>query len=353
MFKFPIIDSHIHMYTEEDLAAIENAAEKGRYRAYTLLSSSFMPQTAPGNLSVMWAKMKHAGQVYGYASLHAELHGKPNAEDLLAQVKLYHKMGFDGIKMIDGKPSIRKDRVPLDDPCYDPMFTYLEENQIPVLYHSNDPIEFWNIDLIPDWAREAFLYGKDVPSKDQITRETVGILKKHPGLNITIAHLFFLPNTGEYELACELMEKYPNFFMDFTPGWEMFGDMHRCPEKWRNYVIKYSERLTYGTDINGVGTNVERLSPLQKLFETEEELTVGEYRCYGLKLDDATLKNIYLDTYRYRIQKKEPLPMNMEDLNSYVDALEKRISVYKDIDRSRALSDMRKFKNLIMEAAEG
>ena len=115
MFKFPIIDSHIHMYSEADLEAIEKAALEGGYSMYTLLSSSFIPQSAPGNLSLAWAKLKHPDNVYGYATFHMQLEGAPDGEDLLKQAKQYHAIGFDGIKMLDGKPSVRKMRVPLDD----------------------------------------------------------------------------------------------------------------------------------------------------------------------------------------------------------------------------------------------
>lgn len=347
MFKFPIIDSHIHMYSEEDLAAIEAAAQVGGYSGYTLLSGSFMPQSAPGNLSVAWAKLKHPKQVYGYASLHAEMEGAPDAADLLRQAQQYHRIGFDGIKMLDGKPSARKKRVALDDACYDPLFSYLEEKQIPVLYHSNDPVEFWDIKRIPTWAKNIFYYDWENPSKDQITRETVGILKKHPDLNLTVAHFFFLPNTNEYELACELMETYPNFFMDLTPGWEMFGDMHRDPERWKQYIVKYSDRLVYGTDMNGAQSNTERLAPLQRVFETEDEFAVEEYTCYGLGLDDATLKNIYADTYRSRIQKSTPAPIDMEQLEVYERSLRDRIGRYRSIDREKVLQDEKKFWRLI------
>lgn len=351
MFKFPVIDSHIHMYSKENLAIIEAAAQAGDYSGYTLLSGSFMPRTAPGNLSVAWAKLKHPGRVYGYASLHAEMEGTPDAQDLLKQARQYHRIGFDGIKMLDGKPSARKNRAALDDACYDPLFSYLEENQIPVLYHSNDPIEFWDINRIPAWAKDIFFYDQDNPTKDQITKETVGILKKHPGLKLTVAHFFFLPNTGEYDLACELMETYPNFSMDLTPGWEMFGDMHRDPERWKQYVVKYSDRLMYGTDMNGSESDTGRLGPLRRALETEDEFTVEEYTCYGLGLDDVTLKNIYADTYRNRIQKGGPKPIDLEALAAYRQELEERLGNYRSIDRESAHRDAQEFWSLIEDCA--
>lgn len=352
MFKFPVIDSHIHMYSEIDLAALENAAKQGGYWRYTLLSGSFMPQTAAGNLSVMWAKEKNSGIAYGYAGIHMPEAGEPDKQDLLNQVKQYHKIGFDGIKMIDGKPSIRKKHVALDHECYDPMFTYLEENQIPVLYHSNDPAEFWDMERIPGWAKNIYYYDGTNPSKDQITRETVGILKKHPGLNLTIAHFFFLPNTEEYELACQLMEAYPHFFMDFTPGWEMFQDFQRNSAIWKEYIIKYSDRLVYGTDMSG-SSNIERLEPLRKALETEDVFKYDEYTCYGLNLDDNSLKNIYSETYSGRIQRMPPRKMDMERGIFYAREVRERILSYRGIDRKKALEDMERYLELCRSVFHG
>lgn len=316
---------------------------------YTLLSSSFMPQSAPGNLSLAWAKLKHPDEVYGYATFHMRQEGTPDGADLLKQAKQYHEIGFDGIKMLDGKPTVRKVRAALDDACYDPLFSYLEENQIPVLYHSNDPIEFWDIQKIPEWAKDIYYYDWKEPSKDQITKETVGILKKHPDLNLTVAHFFFLPNTDEYELACELMETYPNFFMDMTPGWEMFQDMHRREADWKGYIQKYSNRLVYGTDMSGVGNNKERLDPLRRVFETEDVFPLQDYTCYGLNLDDATLKNIYSETYRTRIQVNKPKEIDVERLAAYKQELEERIRNYKNIDTVQAMEDTERFWKLIQE----
>lgn len=351
-FKFPVTDSHIHMYSEKDEAAIRKAAQEGGYSRYTLLSSSFMPQTAPGNLSVLWAKEKNRGTVYGYAGLHMPEAGEPDAGDLLDQVKQYHRMGFDGIKMIDGKPNIRKEHVALDHKCYDPMFTWLEENQIPVLYHSNDPAEFWDMEKIPFWAKDIYYYDFPEPSKRQITDETVGILKKHPGLNLTVAHFFFLPNTGEHDLACHLMETYPNFFMDFTPGWEMFGDFHRDFALWKQFITKYADRLIYGTDMSGE-SNVERLEPLRRVLETDDIFTHEEYTLYGLKLEDTVLKKIYSGTYSRRIQKTEPAAVDLERGIFYARQVKERIEKYRGIDRKKALKDTESFVKLIKGLKEG
>lgn len=303
-FKFPIIDTHIHV---GEIDEIDKAVKQAEYEQYVLLSGSLDPRCIWGNLELLQIKKKAPEKIYAYACFHRRMQGAPDADDLLQQAKVYQKAGFDGVKLIGGKPGIRKAvGVPLCDPCYDPMYDFLEENRIPVLLHSNDPVEFWSREEIPGWAIDAGYYcDASYPTHEQIRTETIGILKKHPGLKMTIAHFFFLSNAGQYELAEELMETYPNLTFDLCPGWEMFAGFEK-DERWRGFIEKYADRLIYGTDIFGKGWE-ERIKCLRSSLETDEVYGNGDgYRCKGLKLSNDALKKIYRDTYRTFIQPDMP-----------------------------------------------
>jgi hypothetical protein len=56
-----------------------------------------------------------------------------------------------------------------------------------VLYHVNDPIEFWTWDLMPEWAKamgDRVFYGNgEYPSKDTIEAEAVMCRKASPAAN--------------------------------------------------------------------------------------------------------------------------------------------------------------------------
>ncbi|MCI5859496.1 MAG: amidohydrolase, partial [Blautia sp.] len=192
------------------------------------------------------------------------------------------------------------------DECYDPMYDFLEKNNIPVLLHSNDPVEFWDKERIPKWAIGAGYYCDETyPTHEQIREETIGILKKHPKLNMTIAHIFFLSNADQYDLAEELLETYPNLTFDLCPGWEMYEGFER-DERWRGFIEKYAGRLVYGTDIFGAGWE-GRIECLRSSLETDAVyMNADGYRCKGLNLSDEALKKIYRDTYRSVIQPGNP-----------------------------------------------
>ena len=63
----------------------------------------------------------------------------------MRQVKRFMAMGYDGIKLLEMKPMLLRNlgQAWLSKPCYEEMFGYLEEKQIPVLLHVNDPETFW------------------------------------------------------------------------------------------------------------------------------------------------------------------------------------------------------------------
>lgn len=347
-FRFPVTDSHIHIHSLQDLELIEKAANVGEYERFTVLSDSFVPDGVAGNLSVAYAKLSRPNKIYAYASLHMPEEGPPDPSDLVAQAKLYEEAGFDGIKMIDGKPTLRYQRkVPLDDPCYDPLFSFLEKTGMPVLYHSGDPVEFWDSSLIPEWAREAgYLYDSRYPSAEQIRQETLGILQKHPKLHLTLAHLFFLSNTNSLDLASQMLEQYPYLLFDLTPGWEMFEGFGRNLKGWKTFLEQYADRLVYGTDLCANNYD-EVLVPLRKCLETGEIFEKSGVTCYGAALSDTALKKIYQDTYRSMVQPNDPRPMRVSLLLEHIPDLVQRTKQYKTIDQDKALEEIHTFASLL------
>lgn len=352
-FRFPVIDSHIHVYTFEDFRQVKKAVEEGGYEQYTVLSSAFMPASAAGNLSIACIKKKYPEAAYGYAAFHRPDFGNNPAEDLLNQAKMYYRMGFDGIKMLDGKPTIRKQQgVPLDDACYDPFFSFMEESQFPILYHINDPIEFWDREKIPRWADKAgFYYGKDIPSAKQIQKETLNMLEKHPDLKLTIAHFFFLSNSDDYEIACMMMERFKNLCFDVTPGWEMFEGFGRNYEQWREFIKRYADRIVLGTDI--CKENWDQVQePLRRCLETDECFEKADVHCRGLKLDDDVLRKIYHDTYKQRIQPLPPKTVRTEYLEEYLSCLKQHTEQYRFENSAQVWKEIRYYSEMLKENPE-
>ena len=216
------------------------------FLACTVINSPF---ALTQNLLCALMKLREGGRCQAFASFHYDGDVVPDADNLLQQIRWFDQAGFDGIKMLDGKPGVRlRQNLPLDAPNYDKMFDYAQRTQFPILYHINDPIEFWYRDRLPQWAVEKnFFYGDGTfPHKFEIDEETFGFLRKHPNLNLCIPHFFFI--SDQPGLCCEMLDRYPNLFFDITPGWEMFENFAKDREYWRSFFSEYSHKILFGTD---------------------------------------------------------------------------------------------------------
>lgn len=325
-YKYPISDVHIHAFHTADANNTIKMVEELGYEHFVMLSTcSIDPEAIGNNLLCAYTKLASKGKGYAFAAVHYPEIGVPTAEDMLSQVKLYHELGFDGIKMMDGKPAMRKlIGVPLDDPCFDPMFSFMEEMDIPLLYHVNDPDEFWTWELMPEWAKadgDRLFYGRgDYPTKQEIENEAVRILDKHPKLRVIFPHFFF--TSTNYDRTKYLLDTYPNLLYDITPGWEMFESFAQDYDRWRQFFIDYSHKILFGTDTISPHWR-DTVGSLRRVMETDEEFVAFEENCKGLKLDGESLENIYKNNFD-KYLPNAPRNMDVNGLLNYAKTLEKR-----------------------------
>ncbi len=244
--------------------------------------------------------------VYVFGNIEHYYDERDTADGYLAQVKELIAMGADGIKLLDGKTADRKRlNRRLDDPIFDKMYAYLEENRIPIVSHVGDPRRNWDINQVSEYARKkGWFYDETYPTLDELYEEVDGILTKHPKLRLTLAHFYFI--SDRYEQAVEMMEKWENVRFDLTPGGEMFVHFTEDIEKWRAFFVKYADRITYGTDTynynyKGDINNFEncavagiRINQLRTMLEKNEAFDDPHFgHLIPLHLDDASLEKIY------------------------------------------------------------
>ena len=179
-------------------------------------------------------------------------------------------MGADGVKMIEGKAEMRK-RLPIPDfdaPGYAPYWQKMAETQMPLIFHVNDPEEFWDPERVPDWAREmGWFYGDGsyIDNEAQYS-QVLNVLERHPDLNVSFAHFFFL--SAQLDRLGEYFDRFPNMHVDLVPGIEMYFNFAKNAEKAREFFIKYQDRIIFGTDIGARAL----LSDRERGIEREESL---------------------------------------------------------------------------------
>ena len=258
-----IIDSHIHYSLPVTYENLIETLDKTN-TDYCNLVALYDRERGSETIDCLRCKYLGNGRIYTYGSLDLSKYytNLENIGDCMKEhVKNLMDCGCDGIKMLEGKPTSRN-RYPIpnfDLPEWDSYFAYMEEKQIPIVWHVNDPEEFWDINKVPEWAyRSGWYYGeKSINNIDQYN-QIENVLKKHPNLVISFAHFYFMSSNDNLNKLSELFDKYPNICVDITPGIEMFHNFSNNITKSKEFFIKYQDRILYGTDISGCGTEGDK-----------------------------------------------------------------------------------------------
>lgn len=268
-------------------------------------------------------------------------------------VDVLQEMGADGIKMIEGKAMIRK-QLPIpdfDSPVYAPYWEKLAESQMPLIFHVNDPEEFWDPDRVPDWAREMdWFYGDGtyINNEDQYS-QVINVLERHRKLKVTFAHFFFL--SAQLDRLAEYLDRYPGMNIDLTPGIEMYHNFSKNPKKVRDFFLKYQDRILYGTDIGarallsdregGIAReeSLARVEVVRGFLENEGPFSLthegflfgGKQAVFhGINLPEAVLEKIYVKNF-IDFAGESPRPLNPEATVEECQRLEMMINVMAEI----------------------
>lgn len=258
------------------------------------------------NVKGLFLKQAFSPNAHAFAGLEFKkgLTDSERADDYLKQVEEYYAVGFDGMKMLEGDPTFRKcSGIPLDSPVYDKFYSFCEENNFPIIIHIANPDENWDITKA---SKEAIalgrVYGSDIPSKEQITEEMFGIMKKHKKLRLALAHCGFF---GKHiDLAERFLGEYENTLLDITPGGEQLVYISREWDKWLKFFEKYQDRIIYGTDYYAFPKDENwevafnrRPKFVRQLFETNAEHDYLGMKFKGIMLDKKLRDKIYRENF--------------------------------------------------------
>ena len=241
--------------------------------------------------------------------------------------------GCDGIKMIEGKPDMRKmlPIPPFDSEAFAPFWEKMAQTQVPLLFHVNDPEEFWDANRVPEWAvQRGWFYGDGtfINNESQYA-EIFNLLAKNPALKVIFAHFFFL--SAQRSRLADLLDRYPNVTIDLTPGIEMYQNFSAAIEETRDFFLKYQERILFGTDIGAralltspqtdiqLSESRERVTLIRNFLENPGEFTLhpnggflfGNLQTpfHGLGLPEPVLQKIYWRNFE-KVVAPSPRPLN-------------------------------------------
>ncbi len=301
--NIPVVDSHVHFVHPERLDEVLALLDEVHAQRANLVCIPNADATTH-NPAALHFKQHHPDRVYISGALdYSILADTERAPDLLgAQIPALKAQGFDGLKLIEGKLQVRK-LLPhrLDGPLYAAMWEAVERENFPVVFHVNDPDEFWDAERCPDWARDSGWDYSDgsYPSKEDLYTEVDNILARHPHLKIIFAHFYFL--SRDLERATRFLDAHPAVCFDLAPHLDMYGDFSRHPETARAFFLRYQNRIIYGTDIDtralerGAQTLL-RFIPwlIRSMLERDGAFTTDDGTPYhGLGLPRDVLERIY------------------------------------------------------------
>jgi hypothetical protein len=216
-------------------------------------------------------------------------------------VKIYKNIGME-LKKRDGSYLMP------DDPVFNPIFNDIAAHARTVLAHIAEPTSSWRpLDPAnPDYSYykdnpEWFMYlHPERPSKETILAARDRMLANNPKLRVVGCHL------GSMEVDVDdiarRIDRYPNFAVD-TAARTIYL-MMQPPGKVRAFLIKYQDRVLYGTDLELMpwADTPSALSHWQqeylrdwKYFATDEWVDYEGRKYQGLKLPEPVLRKLYHD----------------------------------------------------------
>jgi predicted TIM-barrel fold metal-dependent hydrolase len=216
-------------------------------------------------------------------------------------VKIWKNIGME-LKSADGK------YVMPDDPAFEPIYREIAAENKTLVAHVAEPSSCWQA---PDPNSPDYDYYKenpewymylhpDHPRKGTILAARDHLLAENPQLRVVGAHLGSM-ETDVDEIA-KRFDLYPNFAVDTAARMEYL--MLAPREKVRNFLIKYQDRVLYGTDLeflNGEATP-DALKDWQetyardwKFLATDQKLQLRGRQIEGLNLPEPVLRRIFHD----------------------------------------------------------
>jgi predicted TIM-barrel fold metal-dependent hydrolase len=233
------------------------------------------------------------------------------AQDRIQQINRDFRDGAIAVKIwktfgMEIKDSNGKYVLP-DDPKLKPIYADIAQHDKTLLAHLAEPDLAWQpLDVKRDPLSQYYIEHPQwhmldkagVPSKKTILEARDHLLQQNPELRVVGVHLGSMEK--DLDDIGRHFDKYPNFAVDTAARMEylMYGD----PEKVRAFLMKYQDRVIYGTDLDvnpdadvqeSVGRWKETYANDWRFFATDETFQVEGHTVHGIKLPMDVLKKIY------------------------------------------------------------
>lgn len=277
--RFSIISAHEHIASFEEVPKLLSVMERAGIAKTVLLGSpskTFRPELHgfhdydQNNDLVLEISRKNPDRFIPFVTI------DPEDPEKLSKLKTFLAKGAKGLKLFSGHRVFHS--LPLDDPGMESIYSYCEQNKIPVIFHVNS---------------------------GYYEKEFERVLDAHPTLKVLCPH-FCLSSIASDRFE-RLMSRYPNLYTDLSFGMESYLSaalirFSKDSEKYRKLIRQYQDRILFGTDAVLDGHLRKDSQWLGKIFKTYrsliEETSYETFLIPGRKLNgfglkEKTIRKIY------------------------------------------------------------
>ena len=235
----PIFDAHTHIGSIENtskMIAIEDD--------YSVLKQIAIVHDEEG---FQQAKEQYPGRFVFAKYLSLRDIAQYNVEPVLSEISKLLDQGYSiakswfGPRWRDFIENVPKD-FRINHPKLDPIYEALEDNDIPLIIHIADPDTYY-----ASQYRDSEKYGL----KDDHLQELEDVISRHNKLRVQVPHLGAQPEIHRLPDLSRWMDKYPNVVLDTASSRWMARELSKDPKKAREFMLMYSDRVLFGTDISG------------------------------------------------------------------------------------------------------
>ena len=236
-YKGPIFDAHTHIRTIEDTSKMVVIQEE-----YSVTKQTAIVHDEEGFKA---AKEQYPDRFVYAKYLSLRDIAQYNVAPVLDEIASLLDQGYSIAKSwfgprwrdyIEGVPSDFR----IDHPRLEPIFDALEDSGIPLIIHVSDPDTYYGAQY-----KDSAKYGYKDDHLDQLE----SILSRHPDMRVQVPHLGAQPEIHRLPNLATWLDKYPNLVLDTASSRWMARELSKDPRKAREFMLRYSDRVLFGTDI--------------------------------------------------------------------------------------------------------
>lgn len=315
-YSIPKIDAHTHF--ETDNSVFLKLAQEDSFQFLSITTYSHSRELIDQQLNhAIGLKENNPSNFNFTTTFSMEDFDSPNwEENVITKLKEDFNKGAIAVKVWKDIGMVFKDKdgsfIMIDDTRFDKILNFIASEGKTLVAHIAEPRNCWlPIDSMtvnndkkyfknhPEY--HMFLH-PNYPSYEELIKHRDNMLAKHPNLRVVGCHLGSIEWDTD-KLALRL-DQYPNFSVDLAARICHFQVQDR--EKVRDFVIKYEDRILYGTDIE-----VHEEAVQEDSFEQSHEIYLDDWEYFttdhtmsndnvakpfqGLSLPESVIRKIYFE----------------------------------------------------------